>query len=131
MVDKIQKQSVIKNYVYNVSYQIINIIIPLITAPYISRTLGAENIGRYSYTSSIVTYFITFAILGTEGYARREIAYRKGNKKEYSKIFWEIFIFRMITTIISLLLFSFIIFRSDQMCLFLIQALNCNQKLHH
>ena len=44
MVDKIQKQSVIKNYVYNVSYQIINIIIPLITAPYISRTLGAENI---------------------------------------------------------------------------------------
>lgn len=124
MVDKIQKQSVIKNYVYNVSYQIINIIIPLITAPYISRTLGAENIGRYSYTSSIVTYFITFAILGTEGYARREIAYRKGNKKEYSKIFWEIFIFRMITTIISLLLFSFIIFRSDQMCLFLIQALN-------
>ena len=39
-----------KNFIYNVLYQILILIIPLITMPYVSRTLGADGIGIYSYT---------------------------------------------------------------------------------
>lgn len=78
-----KKKSVAKNYIYNLSYQILAIIIPLITTPYLSRILGAENIGIYSYTLSITTYFILFGSLGVAMYGQREIAYvQKNIKKE-------------------------------------------------
>ena len=54
------KKSIKKNYMYNLIYQILVIILPLITTPYLSRVLGAEGIGIYSYTLSITTYFILF-----------------------------------------------------------------------
>ena len=57
-------KTVKRNYVYNLIYQIVAIIIPIITIPYISRVLGAENIGIYGYTLSISAYFILFGSLG-------------------------------------------------------------------
>ena len=65
------KKSVIKNYIYNLSYQILILIVPLITTPYLSRVLGAENIGIYSYTLSVTTYFILFGSLGVAMYGQR------------------------------------------------------------
>lgn len=102
------KKSITKNYIYNVIYQILIIIIPLITTPYLSRVLGAESIGIYSYTLSITTYFILFGSLGISVYAQREIAYVQENKEEKSKIFWEIFMLRAITLTISMIIFYII-----------------------
>ena len=99
------KNSVKKNYIYNLIYQILVIILPLITAPYISRVLGAENIGIYSYTTSISAYFILFGSLGISLYAQREIAYHQDNKKKNSKTFLEIIILRAITMLISITIF--------------------------
>lgn len=55
------KKSITINYLLNTSYQILILIVPLITTPYVSRVLGAEGIGIYSYTYSIVSYFLLFA----------------------------------------------------------------------
>lgn len=99
------KNSVKKNYIYNLIYQILVIILPLITAPYISRVLGAGNIGIYSYTTSISAYFILFGSLGISLYAQREIAYHQDNKKKNSKTFLEIIILRAITMLISITIF--------------------------
>ena len=101
------KNSILKNYIYNLIYQIVVIILPLITTPYLSRVLGAENIGIYSYTLSIVTYFILIGSLGVAMYGQREIAYLQNDKKVRSKKFWEIVIFRMITLMISMVIFYF------------------------
>ena len=46
--------SLIKNAIYNVVYQVLNVLIPIITIPYISRVLGSNGIGEYSYTNSYV-----------------------------------------------------------------------------
>lgn len=119
-----KKKSVVKNYIYNVSYQILTILAPLITSPYISRVLGPENVGTYSYTASITTYFITLAILGSDGYARREIAYCQNNRRAYSKLFKELVIFRIITTFISLGLFFGVIWREENRILYLVQSIN-------
>lgn len=124
MADKMRRASLVKNYIYYASNQVLNLIAPLITAPYISRVLGAEKIGIYSYTASITTYFITFAILGSEGYARRETAYQKENREGYSKLFWEICTFRATTTLIALLVFAFVIWKSDYKLLFLAQGIS-------
>ena len=92
-----KQKSITKNYIYNLMYQVLVLILPLVTTPYISRVLGAENIGIYSYTLSIVTYFILFGSLGIALYGQREIAYYQEDKKKYSSIFWEIVILRSIT----------------------------------
>lgn len=59
------KKNISSNYVYNLVYQIFVIILPIITTPYVSRVLGANGIGTYSYTLSIVTYFTLIGALGT------------------------------------------------------------------
>lgn len=101
------KKSLTVNYVYNLTYQILVIAIPLITTPYLSRVLGAENIGIYSYTLSITTYFILLGTLGIAMYGQREIAYLQNNIDKRSNAFFEILIMRFITSSISLLLFYF------------------------
>lgn len=101
-------KNVAKNYIYNLIYQILVLILPLITTPYISRILGAEGVGIYSYTISIVTYFTLFGSLGIAMYAQREIAYVQDDKEKRSKIFWEVIILRAITLTISMLVFYFV-----------------------
>lgn len=112
------KKSVAKNYIYNLIYQILVLILPVITTPYLSRVLGAEGIGIYSYTISIVTYFILFGSLGIAMYAQREIAYVQDNKEKRSKIFWEIFILRTITLTISLVIFYFTFAMTGEYCVY-------------
>lgn len=108
------KKSITKNYLYNLIYQILILILPLITTPYISRILGAENIGIYSYTISIVTYFILFGSLGIAMYGQREVAYAQENKEKYSKSFFEILALRCITMTISMVIFYFIFAKSGE-----------------
>lgn len=95
------RKSVSKNYVYNLIYEIITLLVPLVTTPYISRVLGAEGIGTYSFTYNNAAYFTYFAALGTTVYARREIAYLQDDRHNRSQLFWEVIILRLATTIIS------------------------------
>ena len=82
-------KKVIKNYIYNTAYQLLIIILPLITTPYVSRTLGAEGIGIYNYTNSITQYFILFGCIGLNLYGSREIAYYQNDEMKKDKAFFE------------------------------------------
>lgn len=99
------KKSIAKNYLYNLTYQILTLILPLITTPYVSRVLGAEGIGIYSYTYSIVSYFILFGQLGIALYGKREIAYVQENKEKRKQVFWELVIFRAITLVVAIAIY--------------------------
>ena len=83
------KQNVKKNYIYNLIYQVVAIILPIISTPYISKVLGAKNIGIYGYTLSISAYFVLFGTLGMTLYGQREIAYLQKEKGKYSKAFFK------------------------------------------
>lgn len=80
-----------KNLIYNSLYQLFAIAIPLITTPYLSRILGANGIGEYSYAYSIAYYFVMFIKLGLENYGNRTIAQIRNNKEILSITFWNIF----------------------------------------
>ena len=90
-----------KNFLYNVIYQILIFIIPLILTPYISRVLGVRNIGVYSYTYSIISYFMLFAMLGINNHASRNIAKCFENKEKLSYTFCSIYSFQLICFFIS------------------------------
>lgn len=107
-------KSIKKNYLYNLVYQVLILVLPIITTPYISRVLGAENVGIYSFTISIVTYFSLFGTLGVSLYGQREIAYARENNNKRKKIFIEIIIFRFITMSISILIYFFTYARNNE-----------------
>ena len=96
-----------KNYIYNLIYQIFKIIIPIISTPYLARTMGAEAIGIYGYTLSITTGFIILGSLGMATYAQREIAYVQDDITKRTKIFYEIIILKLITLGISTIIYWF------------------------
>lgn len=78
---------VIRNYLYNAGYQLLLVILPLVTATYISRVLTKTGVGINAYTNSIITYFILFGSLGINLYGNRQIAYQRENKLEMSRTF--------------------------------------------
>lgn len=89
-----------KNYVYQILYQILVSILPFITSPYISRVLGVEGIGIYSYTYSIITYFKIFAALGISKYGNRAIAQTRDDKEQLNRTFSSIFALHGILSVI-------------------------------
>lgn len=99
-------KSIKKNYIFNLIYQVLALLAPLITTPYISRVLGAEAIGEYSYAYSIVYYYMLFAILGTATYAEREISFCRDDKEKRTKRFWDLLVLRIITSVISFSVYS-------------------------
>lgn len=94
-----------KNYLYSLSYQILIIITPIITIPYVSRTLGVQQIGIYSYCYSIVAYFSSIAALGLGTYGQLLIAKKRDNKEEISRLFYQVIFTRLIITIISAIVY--------------------------
>lgn len=95
-----------KNFIYNVIYQLFSFIIPLITAPYIARTLGANNIGIYSYTYSIVNYFMLATMLGINNYGSTSIAKVSSDKELVSKKFFSIYYLQLMVGILMLVTYN-------------------------
>lgn len=93
---------ILKNYFYNLSYQILVVILPIITTPYITRIFNSQELGDYGYYSSIVTYFILLATLGVANYGTKVIS---GNRNEISKNFWGIYSLQFSATILSISLY--------------------------
>lgn len=81
---------VVRNYLYNVGYQVLAIIVPLITAAYVSRVLRPAGVGANAFTNSIIQYFILFANMGIGYYGNRQIAYVRENRQKMAKTFWKI-----------------------------------------
>ena len=93
---------VLKNYLYNLSYQLLVIVLPVITTPYITRVFSSNDLGSYGYYNSIVTYFILLATLGVANYGTKEIS---GHRKEVQKTFWGIYSLQVLATCLALVLY--------------------------
>ena len=84
---------------------------PLITVPYVSRVLGPSGIGTYSYTYSIVCYFMHLGLLGIGNYGNRKIAKCQNDKESLSKNFISIYIIQLFMSLLSISMYScYIIF---------------------
>lgn len=116
---------VLKNYLYNAGYQILALILPLITAPYISRVLHPTGVGYNAYTNSIIQYFVLVADLGIALYGQREIAYVRDNQRKMSQVFWEIQLLKFCTTTFAYFAFAIFLHVYQRYTTFLwIQSIN-------
>ena len=95
----------IKNLGWQTVYQVIATCMPLITAPYLSRILGASMIGVFSYTYSLALFFRMFGLLGNINYGTREISRARYNETERTVIFKELLFLQFVATFIALALY--------------------------
>ena len=79
-----------RNYLYNAAYQLLVIFTPIITAPYLARVLGADQLGIYGYVNSSANIITTCTLLGIFAYGNRQTAYVRDHKQELTETFWEI-----------------------------------------
>lgn len=97
-----KKKTLAENVFYNMLYQVIVTVLPIVTTPYTARVLGLHANGIHSFTESIVTYFIVFGALGTSLYGIRKVAYVRDDKQKLSHTTVEIIILRIILMVASL-----------------------------
>lgn len=92
--------SIKKNFFYQMIYEVLVIILPLITSPYLARVIGAEGVGSYSYAYSVAYYFVLVAMLGIKNYGNREIAKVRDNQEQTNQLFSDIFFIHAVISII-------------------------------
>ncbi len=115
-------KSIKKNYIYNLAYQILLVLTPLITTPYVSRILGADGVGTISYAESIVSYFVLFATLGISIFGQREISYVQDDREKRSAIFWETKALQVITSAVALTFYIVLAMSQKNTLLYLVFA---------
>ena len=96
-----------KNFTFQLLYQVVILVIPLIVSPYLTRTLGGNSLGVYSYTYSIAYYFVVFAMLGINTHGQRIISQRRSDITELRKTFWSLYCVHFITSLTALLAYIF------------------------
>ena len=96
-----EKTSVKTNTFYNIIKSCSSLLFPLITLPYISRVLLADNVGKINFGNSIVNYFSLAASLGVTTYAVRECARVSNDKNKLGTVASQIISINVCTTIIS------------------------------
>ncbi|MBO0440381.1 flippase [Candidatus Enterococcus ikei] len=111
------------NFIYQSLYQLMLIILPIITVPVVSHALGPDGLGMFNYINSITQYFVLIAGLGLANYGVREIATVRNNKEELSKKFWELQIFNMIIALGTLILYIIFAFFMKNTQYYLIMSL--------
>ncbi|MCR5188535.1 MAG: flippase [Treponema sp.] len=94
------------NALFNVIRNILRLIFPLITFPYVSRVLMPEGIGKVNFANSIVMYFFIIASLGIGSYGIREAAKIRNDRLALTKFTKEMLTINMVSTLASYVLLA-------------------------
>lgn len=105
-------KSISKNIFFKLLLNIFNLIIPILIGPYALRALGPENMGIVNFSQTIYGYFYIFAGFGVYQYGLREVSRVRDNKEKLSSVFTNLFIFTLITNIITVIVYFIFIHNS-------------------
>lgn len=119
-----EQKSLTRNFLYNLFQQGLNVALPLLTVPYLSRVLGPEGLGLVAFSGSIVQYFILLGGMGLALYGNRAVARVRQDNEERSRTFWEIFSLRASLTTIALFCFliSLLAFKPAHIEVYIVQS---------
>ena len=108
-----KKKSIKVNALLNIIQTLMSILFPIITFPYASRVLGVEAVGKYNFSSSIVSYFVLLASLGIGTYAVREGARVRDKQREISSFIRDVFSINIYSTLFAYILMIIIVYNID------------------
>jgi len=106
--NKGQYSAIVFDFIYSSGYQILRIVLPLVTIPYVTRVLGADNLGVYNFTLSYATYFALFAYLGFENYGNRLIAQNRDDQEQLNRSFSGAYYLQLCSSLVAII--SYVIY---------------------
>ncbi|MEE9326121.1 MAG: oligosaccharide flippase family protein [Cocleimonas sp.] len=111
---KEDKNNLISNFFSLSMLQGANMILPLITLPYLVRVLGVENFGLVNFSLSIIMFFNILISFGFELSATREISVNRNNINIVSEIFSSVLIIKLFLLLLSLVILSILVVTVDK-----------------
>ena len=123
-----KNRSMKANVVLNVIKQCCAVGFPLVTFQYVSRILGDTGYGQYSFSNSIINYFLLIAALGISTYAVREGSKIRENPEKIDRFCCEAFSINVVSMVISYALLIAVLLFSQKLqsysTLILIQSIS-------
>ena len=110
-----QHKKIIENFSYLSVLQILSLITPLITYPYLVKTLGEVMYGTVVFAQAVVTYFNIIVVFGFNFTAARDVSLHRDNPKKLNEIISAVTIIKTLFLIISLSLISCYMFYTSKM----------------
>lgn len=114
-----KKTSTKVNIIYQVTYDVLLMILPFLTSPYVARVLGAEGLGIYSYYYSVATYFVLFSQLGIKNYGNRMIAKYRDDQEKVNELFSNMAMIHILISLLCVVVYGGYIF-----------TVNANEKIY-
>lgn len=105
-----QHQQLLENILSLSVLQVLNIVLPLITLPYLMTVVGKGNYGAYAVAFSMVNYITLVSAYGFGFSATKQISQHRDDIRTVSKIFSSVLVAKMFLAIISALPFLVISF---------------------
>lgn len=84
-------KSIKLNAFYKSILSVLNILFPLVTAPYIARVLSVDGFTEYNRAVSMVAWFSPFAVFGVYTYGLREVAKIRNDRNAIEQLFTKLF----------------------------------------
>lgn len=81
-----------KNLFYSLIYSFVVAFYPVLMTPYLSKVIGKEGVGIYSYTYSILAFFLLVCQLGVETSGTRAIAKSRDDKDLMTTTFKSVYL---------------------------------------
>lgn len=113
------------NIAFSSIYQMLAMIVPILTTPYVTRIFSIGQMGEYSLSLTTASLFVIVAQFGIETYGSREIAKSKSDLKK-NEIFFELVSIQFIVSVFMFLIYNFIfifIFEVSNWVLYFTQSL--------
>ena len=97
------KASIRQNFIWNAILTVSSFLFPMITYPYVQRILGPDGIGRVSFATGWVSYFVMFSQLGIPTYGVRAVAKVRDDREELTRTVHELLFINLVMTVLSYL----------------------------
>ena len=104
-ISEMDKQ-VLKNFLCHGSFQLVNMLLPLLTMPYLARVLGPEGLGSHTWWFSAAHYFLLFSRLGLGEYGNRTVAALRDDREALSRGFWSIYTMQFAASALSMIVYA-------------------------
>ncbi len=106
MRDKATSPSIKKNFIYQISYNILLLVVAFVLSPYLARVLGAEALGIYAYHYVIADYFVLFSVLGLKNHGKRVIAQCRDDRASLNRAFSNLLTLHVLVSVICLAVYG-------------------------
>jgi len=114
-----KNNSIRTNFLYQICYELLHILLPVVTSPYISRAIGADGLGVFSYSYSVASYFVLFSMLGIKNYGNRVIAQARDNSTTLNATFSSLLCIHIIVSLVFSMAYGAFVFSTKENRLYL------------